>query len=186
VFSITRDKSFQISLCLALAVHALVLFQSKPNPLIIQSEISLHNMDSKLKLNLEKRVVKKPVTKKKIVKKAKKAVAKKEPIIEQEVVKAQSAIMKTKINKASMHAPKPRYPRMAIKRGIEGSVVVKILIDEKGLPYDVSVLKSSGHKLLDEAAKKTAMQWKFSPALVDGKPVKSQNHQPFVFSLQNI
>ncbi len=186
MFNIARDKSFQISLCLALAVHALVLFSAKSSPLTILSEVSMANSPSKLQLNMQKRAVKKPIQKKKLVKKSKKLVAKKEVVIEQEVSKPQAAIMKTNFNKTSMHAPKPRYPRMAIKRGIEGSVVVKILINEQGLPYDVSILKSSGFKVLDEAAIKTAMQWKFSPALVDGKPVKSQNHQPFVFSLQNI
>ncbi|GEM_PF-6859229 len=186
MFSIFRDKSFQISLGFALAMHTLVLFSAKSSPVTINSEISVSNSQAKLQLNMQKRVKKKPVKKKKLVKKSKKLVAKKEVIIEQEVTKPQAAIMKTRLNKTSMHAPKPRYPRMAVKRGIEGSVVVKILINEQGLPYEVSVLKSSGFKVLDDAAKKTAMQWKFSPALVDGKPVKSQNHQPFVFSLQNI
>lgn len=186
MFSITRDKSFQLSLGFALAMHALVLFNAKSSPVTIQSEISVSNSQAKLKLNMQKRVSKKPIQKKKLVKKSKKLVAEKKVVIEQEVSKPQAAIMKTRLNKESMHAPKPRYPRMAIKRGIEGSVVVKILINELGLPYEVSVLKSSGFKVLDEAAKKTAMQWKFSPALVDGKAVKSQNHQPFVFSLQSI
>lgn len=175
-----------MGLVFALALHAIVLFQTKSSPITIQSEISVSNVEARLKLNMEKRVVKKPTPKKKLAKKPKQVVAKKEVVIEQEVSKPQAAIMKTRMNKLSKHAPKPRYPRMAIKRGIEGSVVVKILIDESGLPYSVSVLKSSGFKVLDDAAKATAMRWKFSPALVDGKPVKSQNHQPFVFSLQNI
>lgn len=186
MLSLTRDKSFQVSLCLALAVHALVLFSAKSSPIVLKSEVSIANTSSKLQINMQKRVEKKPIQKKKLVKKSKKLVAKKEVIIEQEVSKPQAAIMKTNFNKTSMHAPKPRYPRMAIKRGIQGRVLVKILINEQGRPYDVSVLKSSGFKMLDEAAIKTAMQWKFSPALVNGKPVKSQNHQPFIFSLQNI
>lgn len=181
-----REKPFQVSLCVALVLHALVLFSANPSLLTPKSETSIASSKAKLKLNLQERKFQKTPKKKKVVKKSKKNIAKKVIAIEQEVSETQAAILKTKINKASMHTPKPRYPRMAIKRGIEGSVVVKILINEDGLPYDATVLKSSGFKVLDEAAVNTAMQWKFSPALVNGKPVKSQNHQPFVFSLQSI
>ncbi len=46
------------------------------------------------------------------------------------------------------------YPLLARERGMEGTVFVSFTIDKKGLPQDVKIMKSSGHKILDEEVKK--------------------------------
>jgi protein TonB len=46
------------------------------------------------------------------------------------------------------------YPLPARKEGMEGMVQVSFTIDEKGLPQDIRILKSSGYRILDEEVKK--------------------------------
>jgi protein TonB len=45
-----------------------------------------------------------------------------------------------------------RYPWAARRRGLEGTVVLSFRVSPEGVPVDVRVLRSSGHKMLDEAA----------------------------------
>jgi protein TonB len=46
------------------------------------------------------------------------------------------------------------YPRLARKRGLEGTVLAGFSIDETGFPQDIRVLKSSGHRILDREVKR--------------------------------
>lgn len=48
------------------------------------------------------------------------------------------------------------YPREAIARGLEGKVVLLLVLDEAGRITRIEVASSSGHALLDEAARKAA------------------------------
>lgn len=43
------------------------------------------------------------------------------------------------------------YPLMARRRGMEGTVYVRFRINPEGLPEDISVVKSSGYRVLDRA-----------------------------------
>jgi protein TonB len=45
-----------------------------------------------------------------------------------------------------------RYPRVAIQRGIQGEVKVKIAINNEGAVISATVQESSGSNILDEAA----------------------------------
>jgi TonB family protein len=65
----------------------------------------------------------------------------------------------------------PSYPAEAKRAKREGVVVVAAVITEKGLTEDVRVVKSVAPDL-DESAVSAVRQWKFEPALKDGKPVK--------------
>jgi len=60
--------------------------------------------------------------------------------------------------------PTPEYPPLAKKAGIEGKVVVKMLIDIDGKVIDTQVLKSSGSEILDESAISAARKSLFTPA----------------------
>ena len=46
------------------------------------------------------------------------------------------------------------YPLIARKRGIEGTVHVRFLINPRGEPQEIEILKSSGHGILDAATVK--------------------------------
>ncbi len=55
------------------------------------------------------------------------------------------------------------YPPLARRLGIEGKVVVRIVIDREGKLKEVSVVKSSGNKILDRAALKLIKKCNFPP-----------------------
>jgi protein TonB len=77
----------------------------------------------------------------------------------------------------------PVYPELAKKAGIEGTVVVKVLVNTKGDVEKVEVLKS--HPLLDEAAIEAAKQFKFKPGKQRDKFVKVWVSIPFNFRLKS-
>jgi len=76
----------------------------------------------------------------------------------------------------------PLYPELAKKAGIEGTVVIKVLVGIKGDVEKVEVFKS--HPLLDEAAVKAAWQCKFKPGKQRDKFVKVWMSIPFHFKLK--
>lgn len=64
----------------------------------------------------------------------------------------------------------PEYPPDAFDRRQEGTVVLHILVSEKGITEKVTVAKSSGVKSLDHSAVSALRDWKFQPAMRNGKP----------------
>ncbi len=72
------------------------------------------------------------------------------------------------------------YPQEARDAGIEGEVVVSVLIDESGLPLSVGAV--SGHPLLREWATRAALQWEFEPVTEAGVPVMASGYLTFKFS----
>ncbi len=67
----------------------------------------------------------------------------------------------------------PKYPRIALKNGVEGTVIVKVEVDKKGTPSKVEIFQSSGSDMLDNAALRAAKKCKFSPAINNGAAVES-------------
>ena len=78
---------------------------------------------------------------------------------------------------------KPKYPDIARKAGIEGMLILKLLVDTDGSVLQVQVLKSL-HPALDDAAVEAAKQWKFSPAKQRDKPVRVWVSFPVNFILK--
>ena len=76
----------------------------------------------------------------------------------------------------------PVYPDLAIKAGIEGQVVTKILIDEQGNAARVEILKSI--PMLDEAAVTAARKCQFKPGKQRDRYVKVWMSVPFEFKLR--
>jgi protein TonB len=48
-----------------------------------------------------------------------------------------------------------KYPALARRRGIEGTVTAEFRINSRGMPDEIRITKSSGYSLLDNAAKET-------------------------------
>ena len=81
-------------------------------------------------------------------------------------------------------APAPSYPIEAIRKALTGTVTLRVLVDVDGKPLDVQVERSSGHRVLDAAAKMQVLaKWRFRPALQDGRAVQAIGMVPVVFSL---
>lgn len=79
--------------------------------------------------------------------------------------------------------PVPPYPSLARKRNQEGLVLIKCQINETGEATACSIEKSSGYRLLDDAALKTVRNWKFQPAWNGGKTTQGAITVPVEFKL---
>jgi protein TonB len=81
-------------------------------------------------------------------------------------------------------APSPRYPRDALIAGLQGTVMLQVLVDVDGRPLQVDIQRSSGHRVLDEAARRQVLRhWLFRPATADGRPVQAVGIVPIAFNL---
>ena len=76
----------------------------------------------------------------------------------------------------------PEYPATAQKANITGKVFVEALIDKDGKVEQIG--KITGPKVFHEVAKAAALQWEFTPAMQNDRPVKVRVSLPFVFRLK--
>lgn len=67
--------------------------------------------------------------------------------------------------------PQPVYPSQSKRLGEQGKVVLRVLVNEKGVADQVTVQSSSGFSRLDEAGRQAAQRALFKPHLEDGRPV---------------
>ncbi len=79
--------------------------------------------------------------------------------------------------------PAPEYPAAAKLRREEGEVRLSVTVSPDGRPLWVSLLRSSGHALLDQAAIDAVERWTFEPARAAGEPVEDRVIVPVRFSL---
>lgn len=76
----------------------------------------------------------------------------------------------------------PQYPPLARLARVQGPVVLLMTIDAQGVPTDVKAI-SSPHPALEAESIRTARQWRFEPAMVDGRPVSAQFRLTLTFRL---
>jgi len=67
--------------------------------------------------------------------------------------------------------PEPTYSPEARSAGVQGTVLLEVVIDQQGLPTDIRILSPLGYGL-DERAQEAINKWRFQPALKNGSPVK--------------
>jgi protein TonB len=80
--------------------------------------------------------------------------------------------------------PQPHYPRIARRRGIQGRVVIRASVLQDGSVDRAHVKQSSGHRILDEAARNAVQGWRFRPATRAGHAVVSTIDIPVTFRLR--
>jgi len=80
----------------------------------------------------------------------------------------------------------PVYPKDAEKKGIEGTVDLRILVTEKGTVDEVEITRSSGYPAMDEAAVRAAKRTRFRPAIKDGRRVAMWINYPIQFALSKM
>jgi periplasmic protein TonB len=78
----------------------------------------------------------------------------------------------------------PKYPRLARELGKEGTVLLRLTIDDQGRLLDVEVLKRAGSGF-DEEAMRAVRDSSFSPAKINGKPVSCRAQLPIRFVLSS-
>ena len=69
------------------------------------------------------------------------------------------------------YRPDPDYSEEARRAGVQGTIILRLIVDEQGRPTDIEVVSPRGYGL-DDKAVAAIEQWTFRPATKDGGPVK--------------
>jgi len=77
----------------------------------------------------------------------------------------------------------PEYPDVARRAEAEGTVVVRVRIDERGLVTEAEVWRSEVIGVLEDAALRAAREWRFRPARQNGRPVATWATLAFAFRI---
>ena len=83
------------------------------------------------------------------------------------------------LNGKAISKPAPPYPAIARTVRASGTVVVSVVVDERGRVIQAQAL--SGHPLLRAACEAAARQARLSPTLLAGKPVKVRGTLTYEF-----
>lgn len=79
--------------------------------------------------------------------------------------------------------PPPAYPAQSLALREEGTVTLRLSIDESGRVTTVELVQSSGYARLDTAAVNAARKYRGQPARRDGRPVAVVRRMEFRFYL---
>ena len=85
---------------------------------------------------------------------------------------------------AYLNNPVPEYPAQAKRRGMEGSVMLGVVVRQDGTAKSVGIAESSGFAMLDASAKKAVSRWKFIPAKRGDETVEARVMVPIDFRLE--
>jgi protein TonB len=83
-----------------------------------------------------------------------------------------------------LHKVVPSYPALAKRLEKEGTVLLRVTIDEQGRPHEIEVLQKAGFGF-DEEAVKAVKDSSFVPAKRDGKPLACRALLPIRFVLKS-
>jgi len=75
----------------------------------------------------------------------------------------------------------PEYPALAKQARIQGTVVLRAVINREGAIQDLQVI--SGHPLLVQAAINAVRQWRYRPYYLNDQPVEVETQVMVNFSL---
>jgi TonB family protein len=81
------------------------------------------------------------------------------------------------------HRVEPVYPEIAKAPGIQGVVMIFVVIGKDGAIQDLHLM--SGHPLLAKAALDALKQWRYNPLLLDGQPIDAQTVVQVNFTLSS-
>ncbi len=174
---------------------------SVPKPLVKPKKVL-----KKKRVKPKKSPVPKLITKKKVEKLIKEEERKKEPdfiseenkteLLEEHLESAaaikpegseeESETVEAVVTKAVpryLENPKPTYPRVARRRGQQGTVILKVEVLVDGSAGRVKLEKSSGFAALDDAAKETVNNWRFFPGKIGNIPTVMWVSIPIRFEL---
>ena len=78
----------------------------------------------------------------------------------------------------------PVYPESARRKRISGEVVLRFLLEASGKVSHLQVIRSEPAGIFDQASLAAVKQWRFSPAMKDGRAVPAWVEVPLQFSLR--
>ncbi len=103
--------------------------------------------------------------------------------VDQNATATKSAETDPVFDAAYLNNPAPYYPQAAKRKGIQGKVMLNVIVKADGTPATVQVYHSSGFSALDEAALEAVRQWKFVPARRGGEFVQASVVVPVDFKM---
>lgn len=95
-----------------------------------------------------------------------------------------AAVQLPSSNAAYLNNPRPSYPSISRRMGEQGKVLLRVLVDENGLPQQIEIKQSSGFDRLDKAALASVQRWRFVPGKRNGVPEAMWNIVPVNFVLE--
>ena len=79
---------------------------------------------------------------------------------------------------------RPIYPEVLRAAGVGGRVVVRFIVDTMGLvEHESVVVREASHARFENAVRDVLPRMRFTPALLNGKPVRMLVEMPFEFSI---
>ncbi|NIQ92835.1 MAG: energy transducer TonB [Desulfuromonadales bacterium] len=100
------------------------------------------------------------------------------------VAEISATTTRTRARPVSTGNPSPHYPLLALRRGWEGEVVLRVRVNSSGSVERIRVHTSSGYALLDDSAVDAVRFWRFRPARNGREPVAAVVRVPVLFRLQ--
>lgn len=76
-----------------------------------------------------------------------------------------------------------RYPSIALRKKLQGVVLLRVRVGVDGSALDVTVERSSSHPVLDQAAVRSVREWRFIPEIRAGAAVEGYVLVPIQFRL---
>ena len=80
----------------------------------------------------------------------------------------------------------PQWPREALVEGIEGYVIVEVIIAADGSVASAVVIESVPRRLFDRNVIRAVLKWKFKPRIINGVAVERRAIQRLDFSLDGL
>lgn len=161
----------QIALAITIVIHLFIFYSPLTTTSFFVSD-AFKKGELTVKVNLNQHQIKKSkatkIKKKKTLDKSKvKKVVKEEVKEQKESTKARALEQSASFESSILNYVEPDYPRVAIRRGITGVVVLELKVDHQGSVVEVVLAQSSGKEILDESALEASKQWKFKENLTN-------------------
>jgi protein TonB len=81
--------------------------------------------------------------------------------------------------------PPISLPVASRRLGEQGSVVLRVVVDARGAPRQVVLLRSSGYARLDDDALAAMKRARFHPCTDNGAPIECESSAQLVYELEN-
>ena len=78
----------------------------------------------------------------------------------------------------------PMYPIRAMRRGIEGWVKVRFMVDNKGQVQKPRIMAADPEQIFEKSVINCVSKWKFKPGTVEGVPVNTMVETTIRFELE--
>ena len=97
----------------------------------------------------------------------------------------QPALVKARPDPRYADAFRPAYPPAMRREGLEGTVTVRVTIDERGRVIAVTLVDATSPAFFEETQRQALRNWRFVPATRDGTPVRSEQTMTVRFQMEN-